>query len=119
LRDQLRHPRLADRLAGVRRATFIARERELALFASALAEPAAPFTVLYVHGPGGVGKTTLLREFARVAAEARHTVVHIDARNIQPSPRALREALAETIDAAHPGSGGTVMPDRHPADRHL
>jgi hypothetical protein len=39
---------VADRLAGARRASFIARERELALFRSALDEPTPPCTVLYV-----------------------------------------------------------------------
>jgi len=37
------------------------------VFQSALAADNPLFTVLYVHGTGGVGKTTLLREFARLA----------------------------------------------------
>jgi hypothetical protein len=54
--------RLADRLAVARRRRFVGRAAELALFASA-GRPRAPFALLYVHGPGGVGKTVLLGEF--------------------------------------------------------
>ena len=53
--------RLADRLAAVRRGRFVGRRAELALFRSALLADEPPFAVLHIHGPGGVGKTTLLR----------------------------------------------------------
>jgi ABC-type cobalamin transport system ATPase subunit len=34
-------------------------------------QPDVPdFAVLHLHGPGGMGKTTLLREFAHIATEA-------------------------------------------------
>ena len=46
-------------------------QAEIELFRTALLAAEPPFAVLHVHGPGGVGKTTLLREYARVAAECR------------------------------------------------
>src|SRR5262245_20308582 len=55
--------RIADRLASERRRRFVGREREIALFRSALLADVPPFVVLHVNGPGGVGKTTLLEEF--------------------------------------------------------
>jgi hypothetical protein len=60
-----RRSRLGDRLAVARRRRFVGRAAELALFNSALAEAEPPFALLHVHGPGGVGKTLLLGEFAR------------------------------------------------------
>ena len=63
--------RLANRLSAARRSLFVGRVSEQELFASALSAPELPFFVLYIYGPGGVGKTTLLREFASIAAETR------------------------------------------------
>ena len=95
---------LADRLAVARRRRFVGRAAELALFASALADPEPPFALLYVHGPGGVGKTVLLGEFDRLAAEAGVPAVGLDGRNLDPSPpgflAALGRALAEPADGS-------------------
>ena len=51
-------------------ARFVGRAAELELFRGALEAPEPPFSVLWIHGPGGVGKTTLLGALADVAAEA-------------------------------------------------
>lgn len=88
--------RLADRLATARRRRFVGREAELELFRSAFLATEPPFAVLHIYGPGGVGKTTLLREYARIAAESGYSVALLD-RNFDPSPPgfllALRRAL--------------------------
>lgn len=55
-------PRIADRLVAARRGRFVGRSDELELFCSALQTAEPPFAVLYVYGPGGIGKTTLLQE---------------------------------------------------------
>jgi hypothetical protein len=85
--------RLADRLAAARRGRFVGREAELALFRTALLADEPPFAVLYIYGPGGVGKTTLLREYARLAAESERPIVLLDGRDIDPSPIGFRLAL--------------------------
>src|SRR5919109_5600216 len=90
--------RLADRMAAARRGRFVGREAELELFRSAFLAAEPPFAVLHIYGPGGVGKTTLLREYARIAAESGRPVVQLDGRNLDSSPPgfllALRQALA-------------------------
>lgn len=93
-----RNRRVAHRLAAARRDRFIGRDAELALFRSALAAKKPPFTVLHVHGPGGVGKTTLLRELARAGRRAGRTVLALDARDIEPSRPALIRALGEALE---------------------
>jgi len=56
--------------------------------------------VLFVHGPGGIGKTTLLLEMrARASAAGRITVL-LDGSEIDPSPDGFSQAV-ETADAAH------------------
>jgi AAA ATPase domain len=93
-----RRPRLADRLAAARRRRFVGREAELALFGSALAGPEPPFALLYVHGPGGVGKTLLLGEFARLAGEAGVPAVRLDGRDLDPSPPGFLAGLGRALD---------------------
>jgi hypothetical protein len=57
-------------------ARFVARDAELAM-ARDLLDSATPSRVLFVSGPGGIGKSTLLRAIGRLAADAGFTVVHL------------------------------------------
>ena len=90
-------PRVADRLASARRARFVGREAETAAFRQALAADEPPFVALHVLGAGGVGKTTLLQEFARIACDAGRAVVSIDGRNIEPSATGFLAALKHAL----------------------
>lgn len=95
-------PRLADRLSKGRRADIVGREAERALFYSALtdstsADSTSPIVVFHVFGPGGVGKTTLLRAFRLMADELHLPAFHLDSRNIEPSPGAFTQALAGAL----------------------
>ena len=92
-----RRERVADRLASVRRSRFVGRAVEIETFSAALTAEALPFVALHLCGEGGVGKTTLLDEFARVAAETGREVVHIDGRNIEPSASGFLLGLSEAI----------------------
>ena len=87
---------LKDRLRAARHALFVGRERERAAFEDALGADRLPFHVLYLHGPGGVGKTSLLREFEHLAREAAVPAAYLDARNLEPAPDAVRQAVAGT-----------------------
>ncbi len=91
--------RLADRLSAARRRSFIGRAAEQALFQSALSAQELPFNVLMVHGPGGVGKTSLLGQFSRLAEQAGAAVASLDARNFEPTPEAFQASLALALGA--------------------
>jgi hypothetical protein len=99
--------RLADRLAALRDRYFVGRAAELDCFRSGLQQETGerPVSVLFVYGPGGVGKSVLLRQFGRVALATGATVIRLDGRDLEPSPpgflRALRKAL-QLNDAAAP-----------------
>jgi hypothetical protein len=47
-------------LDAARERRFVGRARHLDLFRSAISAPEPPFALLFLHGPGGVGKTALL-----------------------------------------------------------
>ncbi|WP_327581485.1 ATP-binding protein [Nonomuraea sp. NBC_00507] len=70
------------------------REEELAVFHAALYGGGC--SVLYVHGPGGIGKSALLRRFAHEATLAGRPVSTVDGRTPEPSPAAF-EAEAELV----------------------
>jgi hypothetical protein len=92
------NPRIADRLAAARRGRFVGRLAELALFRSALLAAEPPFAVLHIYGPGGVGKTTLLGEYARVAADGGRPVMQLDGRNVDSSPPGFLLALRQSME---------------------
>jgi ABC-type transport system involved in cytochrome c biogenesis ATPase subunit len=56
--------RVGDRLQRARDRVFAGRAAELGIFRSALSGDGKAPAVLYVHGPGGIGKSMLLRRFA-------------------------------------------------------
>lgn len=87
LGDEARHAgRWEDRLQAARLRAFVGRKEELAAFDEALCGDGG---VLFVHGPGGIGKSALLRCFAQRAEEAGRTVVLLDGRMLAPSPAAV------------------------------
>jgi hypothetical protein len=89
---------LGDLLAEHRRRHFVGRTAEIELFRCALTDASNPaFSVLHVHGPGGIGKTSLLHVFGVIAAGAGATVARLDGRDVEPSPAHVLEALGETL----------------------
>jgi hypothetical protein len=89
-----------DRLRGARRAGFVGREGELELFRSAIAASEPPFSVLWIQGPGGVGKTSLLSALAEAAEARGRTPVRLDLRTIEPSPPAFLAELERVAGGA-------------------
>lgn len=93
---------LADRLRGARETTFVGRSEELAAFHEALGGRPGAAAVLYVHGPGGVGKSALLRRFADESRDAGRTVVEVDGRLIDPSPDGFAAGAAPALTDGRP-----------------
>jgi hypothetical protein len=90
--------RIAQRLAARRRQEFVGRGPELALLEALLRGDDGG--VLFVSGPGGVGKTTLLDRFALMGAEADRCVVRIDGRDVAPVGAALVAEIATQAGSA-------------------
>jgi len=84
-----------QRLRTAHQNRFVGRSAELQAFEDALDADVPPFAVLYVHGPGGVGKTALTTEMRYRCADRDLPVHSVDARNIEPSAEAVEHALAD------------------------
>lgn len=104
--------RLADRMNATRHGRFVGRATELALFRSALATAELPFCVLHVFGPGGVGKTTLLGEFAHLCDQAQTSAYYVDARHVDPAPECFLSALRPAMGLAPSDSPLEVLAAR-------
>jgi hypothetical protein len=96
--------RLADRLAAARRRQFVGRAAEQILFQSTLTAAELPFYVLYIFGPGGIGKTSLLREFIYLCQQHQIPATYLDARDIEPSPESFVNILQASLNLTPPAS---------------
>jgi hypothetical protein len=93
--------RLADHLVALDAARFAGRGPVLEWIDRLLATDRAheiPTRVILVHGPGGIGKSALLREVGRRARSRGRPVWSVDARAIDPVPGDLEDALADAAD---------------------
>jgi hypothetical protein len=94
---------LGQRLEYERARRFVGRDAELELFAARLAttrtraSEADLFSVLWVHGPGGIGKSSLLQAYARAARKAGFAVAHADGEGLLSSPAGIRAAATDSL----------------------
>jgi hypothetical protein len=91
--------KMADRLSVARQRSFVGRTAELQQFSELLGAPELPVAVLYVHGPAGVGKSTLLRRFASLCDGAGITCLAIDARDLPPGPEGLMARMTPALQS--------------------
>ena len=90
---------VADRMVESAGRGWVGREREVeALLAAATADE-PPFLVALVHGPGGIGKTHLVRRVLD-GLPAHVRGAYLDGRDVEPTPRGLRRALGRALDVA-------------------
>jgi hypothetical protein len=80
---------------------FVGRSAELALIDGLLVDD-PPASVVLVHGPGGIGKSSLLREVARRGRAAGWTPVVVEGRDLPPLPDAVEAAVAPAHGTARP-----------------
>jgi hypothetical protein len=77
-----------------RHRNFVGRRRELADFDDALSGQSS-HRVMFVHGPGGIGKTSLLLEMRGRARTAGRTTVLLNGREVDPSPDGFTSAIRD------------------------
>lgn len=91
---------LGSRVRQARARAFVGREPEMAVLEAALRGDDGAASVVFVHGPGGIGKTMLLRRVAERAGRYGRTVVEVDGRMAGRSSQML-EAAARPATTAH------------------
>ena len=88
---------LLERLSAERQRRFVGRHFELQLFQQAIASPQLPFHILHVFGPGGVGKTSIMNQFAQKCQQLNVLNYYVEARNLEPVPESFLSALRSLI----------------------
>ncbi len=84
---------LAARLEDRDRCRFTGRRAEITFLDRCLDAADPPASVVHVCGPGGIGKSTLLREVGRRARDRGRTVVALDGRELGPGNSVLDDTL--------------------------
>ena len=85
--------KLSDRIQAERSRQFVGRVEEMALFTSVIAQTPMPLAVWSIYGPGGVGKTTLLRQIEGICLSSSVKFTTLDGRYLQANPEFFLGAL--------------------------
>ena len=88
--------RLADRLADAEATALVGRTVERERLVGLLTAEPGP-AIVFLHGPGGIGKTILLHGVLDRLGVAS---VRIDGRHVEPTPAGLLEAIAAVLGVA-------------------
>jgi AAA ATPase domain len=83
------------------RTRFVGRAAELKMLERCLDDD-PPASVVLIHGPGGIGKSTLLRELGRRAEEQGRETFFVEGRELPPMPDALEAVLASARSSERP-----------------
>jgi hypothetical protein len=105
---------LAARLEDRDRGRFVGRESELA-FLDRCMEADPPASVIHVVGPGGIGKSALLRAAARRARAIGWEVVSLDGRELGPASAVLEGVVrrASKMRKGIRGGGPLILLDSY------
>jgi hypothetical protein len=82
-------------LAADRQQRLVGRRAEMELGKAAIASDTVDPAVRHLHGPGGIGKMSLLQAFAAIADAGGATVVRLDARESAPSPSVVLDEMRQ------------------------
>src|SRR5262245_10986179 len=88
-------PRLRDSLSQQAARNFVGRRHELEQLLYLVGDGKIP--VVFVHGIGGMGKSSLLNVFATEAQTRGAVVIKLDCRTIRPSPDGFLHELNNAI----------------------
>lgn len=89
---------LGERVAERDATSFVGRGEELAA-AERMLDGLDPARILYVHGAGGIGKSTLVREIVRRARRRGYESIWVDGREVAPFPQQIETMVAEITEA--------------------
>ncbi len=99
--------KLSDRLLKASERLFVGRAAQCQLFEDAVSADLFPFSMMHIHGPGGIGKTSLLYELKRRCEIAGVPAYYLDTRILEADPVAFQNGLSDilkTDDSVMPAS---------------
>lgn len=95
---------LADRLRAEAARRFVGREAELTALRPAVARALPAQALYFVHGPGGVGKSSLL-ERLRLMADPGVRLICVDGAELIATPRGVLDGVAAALgEREHPAA---------------
>ncbi len=97
---------ISEKISEAALQSVVGRHEELALLARAIEGDGPGHIVVFVYGPGGIGKTRVVRA-ALAAAPSDLRVVALDCRDAEPTPGGFLSHLAAAVGAP---------PDAHDAE---
>jgi DNA-binding CsgD family transcriptional regulator len=89
-----------DKIDRLEQHYFVGRAKEIDTFTHFLLDADHPFFILNVCGSGGIGKSYLLREFARIAKYHNRVVLMPDTQELQHSPNHLIQSLMQGLNGS-------------------
>src|SRR6476659_8564107 len=89
---------LSDRLSEAARGAFVGREAEVHSLSEAMQAPEPGFAVAFIHGPGGIGKSSLLRAIVD-SLPRDYLQLRLDCRDIEPTAHGTLSALTQLLGA--------------------
>ena len=90
--------RLRERFSENLSRRFVGRDAEITLFKDVLDSGQA--ALLWVYGPGGVGKSTLLHRLAQLPSDKGMPVLFPDARDLPPTQEGVVQGLRQALEPA-------------------
>ena len=88
---------ISERLAEAAKSTFVGRKTERSLISNAVESAELPFMVAFMHGPGGIGKSRLIRAaLSDSGPEVRSYIM--DCREIEPTPQGFLITLGAHLE---------------------
>lgn len=94
--------RLADRLKQARSRSFLGRKAEIDLFTTLAFAPDPEVLLLYLHGPGGQGKSSLLRKYKELAETKGMRTILLDGGELEAQPDQFLQAWCQYLPHAKP-----------------
>jgi hypothetical protein len=87
---------ISKRLSERAQISFVGRQKELEFIRSAISADELPFVVVYIHGIGGIGKSTLLQAILN-NLDPDITSINLDCREIEPTQYGFLKALGQAL----------------------
>lgn len=94
--NQAKPRTIAERLSDAAKSKFVGRKNEMSLLSNAINADDLPYMVAFIHGPGGIGKSWLLRAVLEKIG-ANIEILVLDCREIEPTPQGFLSALGISL----------------------